>query len=334
MTNKIKNAFQYIKIRIHELSLCASEYSRGSKLKGEAFQNFTDSRMLVNAHSVEKGLGLKNVQPGHSGKVVNWLLDKLLSFSKDKDRILGFPFRETYRIVIAYMDFQEQFDTTAFKMYPTLKKKYDTLSRNVGESYVESLREKLSAGSHYYKKDDMIPSPDFNFDKFVSSRHSIRTYEQKALNIEDVKKAIEIASHSPSACNRQASYVYFCNTTETVAKIDEMITGSSGFKGEVPNYLIVTTDRAYFSDVEQFQWYINGGLYLSYLSLALHSQGIGHCIMQWKAFYKTEDALKNLMGISKSEAIIAVVGCGYYPDEVRCIDAQRKGVEDTLRIVQ
>lgn len=209
------------------------------------------------------------------------------------------------------------------------------LKSKLGSEYIDSVRADLEAGSKYYTKTDLLPDETLDLESFFSSRHSIRTYLQEPVKEENIREAVKIANRAPSACNRQASYVYFSNSKETVEKIDSLITGSSGFKGEVPNYIIVTTDRAaYFSDVEQFQWYINGGLYLSYLSLALHSQGIGHCIMQWKAFYKTEDDLKALMGISKSEAIIAVVGCGYYPEEVRCIDAQRKGVEDTLHIIQ
>ena len=120
---------------------------------------------------------------------------------------------------------------------------------------------------------------------------------------------------------------------EAVKQIDDLITGSSGFKGETPNYIIVTTDRACFMKEEQYQWYINGGIYLSYLTLALHSLGIGNCIMQWKAFYRTENKLKELLGISSHEAIIAVVGCGYYQGDTKCIYAQRKAVSDTLHIV-
>ena len=334
MSNKITKGLKYLKIRWHEFRLCLLEFSKGSKFKGMTYEGYIDSGMLVGAHSVEKGLGLRVVQPGHSGEVVNNLLDRLISLVPFERRNMAFPFRETFRIIMAYMDFQMQYDTSKFALYPTLKKKYDALCDKLGSEYIDSVRAYLEAGSKYYTKTDLLPDETLDLESFFSSRHSIRTYLQEPVKEEIIREAVKIANRAPSACNRQASYVYFSNSKETVERIDSLITGSSGFKGEVPNYIIVTTDRAYFSDVEQFQWYINGGLYLSYLSLALHSQGIGHCIMQWKAFYKTEDDLKALMGISKSEAIIAVVGCGYYPEEVRCIDAQRKGVEDTLRIIQ
>ena len=333
MSNKIKKGCRYILTRMREFRLCMLEFSRGGKLKNNAYKGFVDSGMLISAHSVEKGLGLRNVQPGHSGQVVDALLDRLLSLCNDKNRIAQFAFRETLRVVIAYMDFQKQFDTSQFQMYPVIKKKYTTLCERLGDDYMNHLRKELKAGASFYSKEQLIPVAGVDFEEFVISRHSIRTYEQKPIETDVIRKAVELANRSPSACNRQASYVYFCSRQELVAEVDQLITGSAGFKGEVPNYLIVTTDRSYFSQEEQFQWYINGGIYLSYLSLALHSQGIGHCLMQWKAFHKTEKSLKNIMGISKTEAIIAVIGCGYYPDQVRCIDSQRKEVKDTLRIV-
>ena len=109
------------------MGVSAREYRKGSKLGKESSLQHADSRMLVEAHSVEKGLGLRNVQPGHSGKIVNHLLDTLLEMSSDSAKTRAFPFRETLRIVIAYMDFQEGFDTGSFAQYGELRKKYDRL---------------------------------------------------------------------------------------------------------------------------------------------------------------------------------------------------------------
>ena len=72
---------------------------------------------------------------------------------------------------------------------------------------------------------------------------------------------------------------------------------------------------------------------MSYFTLALHSLGIGSCIMQWFAFYKTEKQLKNLLEIKNSEAIIAIIGYGYYKDKFKCICAQRKSTNETVKFV-
>lgn len=331
--SKLKKAYRYMLFRSHEFAVSIKEFAKGSKLNKKTLRIFNDSSILVSAHSVEKGLGLRNAA-GHSGPVVDMLLNKLVAAAKASQGVYDFPFKETFRIVIAYMDFQEQFDTSKFELYPQLKKKYDHLIEILGEEYVNSLRASLEAGAVQIPADEILDAKNIDFERFVKSRHSVRSFQKKPLSYEIISKAVEIANHAPSACNRQPTYVYFCSDNSRVSMIDGLITGSSGFKGEVPNYIVVTTDRACFSYVEQYQWYINGGIYLSYLSLALHALGIGHCIMQWKAFYKTEKELKRLLGISETEAIIAIVGCGYLNDEVSCLIAQRKNVNDTLRVIK
>lgn len=329
----MKKVVWYLAVRLYELKICMKEFSRGSKLNKANYRAFVDNGMLVEVHSVEKGLGLKNSEPGHSASVVRNLLNRLNLLANDRNRVNSYAFKETFRVLMAYFDFQEEFDTSKFEQYEFLKKEYDKLCAKLGNDYVEKIKYNLKAGSYELSKEELLQGTEFDFGHFISSRHSIRVYEKSPLRKEEIIKAVQIANASPSACNRQPNYVYFCSDKERVQNIDSLITGSSGFKGETPNYLIVTTDRACFSYVEQFQWYINGGIYLSYLSLALHSLGIGHCIMQWKAFYSTENELKKICGISKSEAIIAVIGCGYYADNVKCIRAQRKTVDDTLHII-
>ncbi|MBO5192387.1 MAG: nitroreductase family protein [Bacteroides sp.] len=330
---KLKKIRKYIAFRGHELVVSLKEFRKGSKLNKETYNSFNDSSILVSAHSVEKGMGLRNAEPGHSGKMVGSLLNKLIAMAKDSTHINEFPFRETLRVVISYMEYQERFDTSKFGMYEQLKSKYNRLLEILGNEYIDRLHHELGAGVMMLSKDKLLEGKEFDFMDFIRSRHSIRSFEKDLICYDDIRKAVEIANLAPSACNRQPSYVYFCNKVEKVREIDEMITGSSGFRGEVPNYIVVTTDRAYFSYVEQYQWYINGGLYLAYLSLALHSLGIGHCIMQWKAFYETEIALKKLLNISDTEAIIAIVGCGHYRNDTPCLMAQRKGIEDTLKII-
>lgn len=334
MMKKIKKGFQYLGMRWYEFRICLKEFRHCGKLGKEAYQAFFENSMLVEVHSVEKGLGLRDTQPGHSAKPVINLLNKMFGYISSGYDVNHFAFAETFRVITAYMDFQKQFDTSKFAAFPEIERKYTKLCEKIGEEYLAATRSSLSAGSHIVTKDDMMQGATVDFDRLISSRHSIRMYDDRSIDADTLKKIIKLANKAPSACNRQPTEVYFSSNKEIVEKIDALITGSNGFKGETPNYMVVTTNRARFHTVEQFQWYINGGIYLSFLTLAMHSLGIGSCIMQWKAFHKNENELKKLLGISKTEAIIAIVGCGYYQEETCCIYAQRKSIEDTLHIVE
>lgn len=332
--SKISSAYHYFNDRLFEFRICIKEFIIESKLDKSAYESHFKSRLLVDVHSVEKGIGLKNAKPGHSGAVVNNIINKLFEYINRGYDVNDFSFRETFRVITAYIEFQKKFDTDEFKMFSEIERKFIKLNEKLGKDYVNKVMSDLNAGSFYLPSSELEIGKEFDFERFISTRHSIRSYEYKSIPDEVIAKAVSIANDCPSACNRQPSKVYFTSVKEKVETIDSLITGNSGFKGETPNYLVITTDRAAFAKEEQFQWYINGGIYLSYLSLALHSLGIGHCIMQWKAFYKTENELKNILGISKHEAIIAIIGCGYYSSEVKCIQAQRQAVCDTLHVIR
>ena len=333
MITKIRKALQYFSVRCYEFKISIKEFVRGSKLSGDAFEAFYKNGMLVEAHSVEKGLGLKNTAPGHSAKPVTNLINKMFGYINRGYGLEDFAFKETYRVISAYIEYQKKYDTSKFASFSDIERKFNVLTQQLSPGLVMEIQKDLKGGSHIVPLHELLHGKDFDLKSFLQSRHSIRMYKNVPLKLVDVEKAVEIANLSPSACNRQPSKVYFTSEREIVFRVDELITGSSGFKGETPNYIIVTTDRACFMNEEQYQWYINGGLYLSYLTIALHSLGIGSCIMQWKAFYKTENELKRLMGISAHEAIIAIVGCGYYQGDTKCIYAQRKAVGDTLHII-
>ena len=99
-----------------------------------------------------------------------------------------------------------------------------------------------------------------------------------------------------------------------------LIPGNKSFADEIPYYGLIVADRNYFASVE--------AIFITYLSLAFHSIGIGSCIFQWPDFYQTDSNARKLCGVKKSEVIIAAIGYGRYPNEAKCVVAQRKPVED------
>lgn len=329
----IKKAIMYFKIRAHEALLCVKEFRRGQKLRGGAFKRYNEYSILVDAHRVEKGLGLRSCEPGHSGALVSKLLSKLTGDAKTEANTKKFYFRETLRVIMAWIDYQQSCGTQGFREFDAIFEKYTALCDKLGGEYLDDLRNSLDGGAKVIPSDVLTGGRDFDFDAFVSSRHSLRSFSDTPVDEELIRQAVKMANKCPSACNRQPSHVYFSGDSEIVAKIDGLITGNKGFAGEIPSYLVVTVDRTAFQNNEQFQWYINGGIYLGYLTLALHSLGIGHCVMQWKAFHKTENDLKALLGISREEAIIAIVGAGLPENDAKCICAQRMSDTDTLTVV-
>lgn len=164
------------------------------------------------------------------------------------------------------------------------------------------------------------------------SRHSMRQFESKSINIEDVEKAIKIAQKAPTACNRQASKVYLYKDKATNDALGELIAGNTGFQQEVPNYLVVTADvSAFYDTFERNQVYVEAGLFSMALVEALHYYGIGSCILQNGEYYKKNKKFKEICkNIPENERIILFVATGYYKNKFSYAMSLRKNVEDVF----
>lgn len=284
-----------------------------------------ESQILVTVHSLEKGMGIKETRKGYgqakARNIINYLKEYVdLGYSCD-----SYVYFEAIKMLEEYIYFQK---VNGINL-DYLHKQVVLLKEEINEEKKMNYSN-YKCGVNYIKDIEFLRAKEIDFDLFVSLRHSIRDYTEEVVDKDTVRKAIKIANTAPSACNRQPIKVYCTSTYKQAQKVDDLVTGTRGFKGNTSNFMLITCDRAYFYGAEQYQWYVNGGIYISYLTLALHSLGIGSCIMQWYAFYKTEKELKKIFDINYSEAIVAVVGFGYYKKSNKCICAHRRDVDEVL----
>ena len=277
--------------------------------------------ILIYAHSLEKGMGIPNPRKGYGKEKADILVNHLRTCMMNYG-INSFAFCEGIAVLDAYIALMksqnEGIDLICEKRneIKTDEKDYENYCKaGVKEySYIELSRD-------YYK----------NLDDIISSRHSIRHFSKEYITEDEMKIAIALANKAPSACNRQPVKVYYTKTQEKARLFEDMVDGSHGFQGEIPYFLLVTVNRAYFSDDEYLQWYTNAGIYIGYLTLALHSCGIGSIILQWKYAQKCEERVRSLFGIRPTEAIAAIIGYGKYSEDgTKCIVAQRKRPEETM----
>ncbi len=312
------------KNRILELILSLKEWRANCKVTRYGKSADYEGKILVLAHSLEKGMGIRKPRVGYGQKKAKRLLELIFVYLYKENNKNSFAIQEAVAILHIYFELQDSWGVEINE----LKALYDKVISWLGEEkrYME-----LSAGTVICAADNISMSEEaFKLESFFRERHSIRDYKDIVVDKDIIRKAVRMANLSPSACNRQPVKVYCTQSKSEALFLDELITGTNGFKGCIPNFAIISVNRAYFSGAEQFQWYINGGIYLAYFSLALHSLGISNCIMQWFAFYKTEKKVKKFFNIGPNEAIVAVVGFGYINYDAKYIMAQRKSVEETL----
>lgn len=291
--------------------------------------HFWEARMLITSHSLEKGMGIPNTRRGYGQKNALKLCDAIENYLDNKPDSAEFALIESFGILKSYVEYQERDNVSI----DSIKAKFTMLESRLNENQKSSL-DQYQYGMYWIEKEELLSGSQISFEKFVKSRHSTRCFDERTVEQKDILEAVRLANYAPSACNRQPVNVYCALGNENAKLLNKYLSGNKAFTDQVHNFAIITSDRAYFAGDEQYQWYVNGGIYLAFFVEALHSLGIGSCIMQWFAFSKNEKNLKKLLGIGSSEAIIAVVCLGYYPEKMKCLCAQRKTSDETVHFFE
>lgn len=265
-------------------------------------------KILLLAHSLEKGLSISNpriefgVEKAHD-------LKKLLINYDNKDT---YVYKEGRSVLYAYIEFRKE-----------NKLNYESFLLN------DTKVNFSDGGTKILNIKDVKCNPE-DFNKLCLKRHSIRSFSDKYVSISDVRKAIGTALSCPSACNRQMINVYTTNNMNQNKKIAKSIPGNNGFKDENCRYLILTADTRAFDYYEINQWYLNGGIFVSYLQLAFTSNNIGSCIYQWPKIKTNDIQVRKILNIPDNEEILTVLAVGYYKDNFTVLKAKRKDAKDIL----
>lgn len=187
-----------------------------------------ESKMLRQTHMIEKGMSLSEPRKGFGQQKIAVLFEMMDQYLKMGYPSDGMPFQDAIIVLNAYVDMQKGLGYENAAMVEKLK------------TYDKYRIDGLTAGIKYDTRTNLMSNVDKPFPEFFYSRHSMRQFESKSLNIKDVEKAIKIAQKAPTACNRQASKVYLYQDKATNDALGELIAGNTGFQQEVPNYLVVT----------------------------------------------------------------------------------------------
>ena len=165
-----------------------------------------------------------------------------------------------------------------------------------------------------------------SYDDFVSQRHSVRNYKKEKVEDSLIRDIVKIAVKCPSACNRQPCKVYYTNNFEKIKDLrpDPVISK------DIYNFLIVTVNKSMFSLREVLQPWINGGIFIESLILAIHSKGLGACLFQQLKHTNNYEKLKITADIPDNEDIVAVIGFGYIDDNCPVVETHRKDVSEIL----
>lgn len=274
-----------------------------------------DYELLLEIHKIEKGLASINPRPFGKEKIKQIIV--LLELNRKFNYENRFTINYAMSTLKKYVDFYKEQGWEQQEEYNIciafFKKDYPY--------------ESIESGAFLFNREEALQNT-IDYTQFIKARRSVRTYSNIPLKDEDVKKAVEAALLSPSACNRQMCKIYQISKERNII-VEKYAQGLGLFDLSNANYFIVTFDLSFcYFFGERNQGYFNAGLMSMNFVNSLHSLGIGSCFVQFGNTLKEEKRFKSELNIPNSERIAVIIVAGYYAKESKIPRSSRKSIDD------
>ncbi len=194
-------------------------------------------------------------------------------------------------------------------------------------SGIDALLEFKKDGIDSWSGFKTVNEPDFKKSEntiwyFFKSRSSVREFSDKPISDEDYKLALEFASLTPTACNRQTSRVYKFGDKKVIKQILDTQLGDQGWCMNASTLFVVVSNGSFFDvNMESRQAYIDGGMYAMNFCMGLHLQHIATCFKMFVRSRKEEKEFRRVTGIKPQEIPIVCILAGYYPEDGHAVPA-------------
>ena len=254
----------------------------------------TEYRGLMIAHGVEKGLSYSERTPG-----------------RGRQRFIDLKeFLDSYGDTVA---------PSVFTILDDVSAQYEST-----ESNRKPINDRNLHANFCYS--------DAELDKFFKMRRSQREYDERPIELSQIRKIIDLARFTPSVCNRQSAKVYYSLDQKLIQKFLNYQSGNSPWSSKLSCLLVVTADqRAFFGSNERYQHYIDGGLFSMQIINAAHAMGLATCALNWSQHAHRDRKVRRIFNIENSHSIIMCIAIGNYTKRYQPCKSERKQIDHFLR---
>lgn len=176
------------------------------------------------------------------------------------------------------------------------------------------------------------------FKEMVLHRQSTRSFSDKEVELEKLKRVCEIACLSPSSCNSQPWKLHIVRPTyEKLADLRKACqpVKLNPFLNNVCNFIVIeqtfgnmkSKSGGFFSNNDMNS--IDLGILAAHLCLAAEEEGLGTCMIA--AFRKK--IINKALGFSKLRRIRLVVAIGYPTENYEIRKKNRKDPNETISVI-
>jgi len=164
-----------------------------------------------------------------------------------------------------------------------------------------------------------------SFHELCTLRRSVRWYDQVAVPIELVRKAVNSASLAPSACNRQPFSFCYIEDRRKIVDVANCATGTKGFSENIPRLVVVIGDLSCFPlERDRHLIYIDGALAAMQLMLSLETLGLSSCPINWPDIEERERKISSLLELRPEQRPVMLISLGYADPEGKIPYSQKK----------
>lgn len=272
----------------------------------------TDYSLIKTYHSLEKSLSFKNRRQGAGINTATHLVDLLrkrsLSSVQEKSAI-----KVLDEFITAS---QSSSDFSDAKKIIADNKLSDEGGNIVGGA--------ISVNSQFLLQGQMSDP-----ESFFGSRYSVRSFKKGNVNKETIMRALQLASKTPSVCNRQSWAIFHLSEKNMILEALKLQNGNRGFSEEINDLFVIATDlRAFESEIERFQNWVDGGLYAMSVVYACHSLGLATCFLNLSLRPSNDIKLRKLLSAPAEYSFITMIAVGHAEDEFKVCVSTRTPVDE------
>ncbi len=186
--------------------------------------------------------------------------------------------------------------------------------------------EGFSAAVPYTRAQTEIAEVSFDaLSQLFRQRRSVRWFDNKTVDVQLIRQAVNIASQAPSACNRQPFRFDVVNGNNNAAKIAGLAMGTTGFADNIPCLLVVVGDLScYPAERDRHVIYIDASLATMQLMLALETLGLSTCPINWPDIEFREQQMQQKLGLAVYERPVMLLAVGYADPQGGIAFSQKK----------
>lgn len=277
------------------------------------------SHLTMDYHRIEKGMALPAPRVGFGSDVIMRLIADLKRYTGQ------FGADDTVDTVLAVL---KQYQSSQLK----LGFENSELDEFLAGSDGVRLRASSKTGTIPLERDSLYSFDSAQAEQFLLSRHSMRQYTGEIVPDTVIEKIAALAQRAPSVCNRQSCRLYVANSRNKIADVLALQNGNRGFGHTLGGVFIVTSDlRSFVNLGERNQAYVDGGIFAQQVLLAIHSQNLGGCMLNWSATVERDLQLRKLVPIPEHDVVITMIGFGYTPEKMVAAASPRIERDQVLR---